>query len=215
MKIKVDIWMDYVCPFCYIGFEEFNNAIEKLGNRDELEINYKAFQLDRGAPLQESHKAIDGLVKKFGSVEKVNELQEIIHSRADKLGIKFDYDKMLAQNTIKAHTIYKLAKEQGLGNEYQRAMFKAVFEDGKFMSSDEELKSLGSEIGMDLSKFEEALKDESKYLNSVKEDLVQARHFKIGGVPFYVFNDKYSIQGAQDQGMFERVMIQVKEEAQE
>ena len=68
---------------------------------------------------------------------------------------------------------------------------------------------------MDLSKFEEALKDESKYLNSVKEDLVQARHFKIGGVPFYVFNDKYSIQGAQDQGMFERVMIQVKEEAQE
>lgn len=215
MKIIVDIWMDYTCPFCYIGFEEFNNAIDKLGNRDELEINYKAFQLDRGAPLSEGHMAMEALVRKLGSVEKVKEMQSIILDRAEKLGIKFNYDIMQAQNTIKAHTIYKLAKEQGLGNEYQKAMFKAVFQEGSFMYSDDNIKKVGQEIGLDLSNFEELLHEDSKYLKAVKEDLVQAIHFKITGVPFYVFNNKYSIQGAQDQGMYERVMLHVKKEIEE
>ena len=210
--IKIDVWMDYVCPFCYIGYEELKKAINNSTVGDKIEINYKAFQLDRSAPLVEGNMAIDGLVRKFGSSQKVTEMISSISHRAKSLGIKIDYEKMQAQNTIKAHTVYKLAEEKGLGQTFQKKAFEAIFEKGKFLSDTNELKILGEDIGLSADDIESCINDESKYLDKVKEDLVQARHYKISGVPFYVFNNKYSIQGAQDYGMFERLIKKIIDE---
>lgn len=215
MKIKVDIFMDYACPFCYIGHAEFENAIKALNYEDKIIINYKSFQLDRTAPDKPKKMEKDSLIEKYGNKDQVENNINMIVERGKSLGLEFNFDKIYAQNTFKAHVIHKLAIEKGLGSEYQKLAFKYLFTDGMFLADNNILIKLASEIGITKDEVLKALEKDSKYEKEVKMDLLQASHYKLSGVPFFIYNGKYSIKGAQNQGMFERILKHIEEESEE
>ena len=210
--LKVDIWSDYVCPFCYIGKRELENAIEAAGLQGNVEVNLKAYQLNSGVLETDDRSALESLAEKFGAtVEQVKQQVEPTVQRAKSVGLDFDFSKMKTVNTFKAHRLAKWAETQGKGNEYGELLLKAYFLDYKKVSNPEVLADIAEQVGLSR---EEAIAtiEGSEFASDVLEDIEVARQIGVRGVPFFVVNEKYAVSGAQPQAVFEDVLQKVAEE---
>ncbi|WP_167046791.1 DsbA family oxidoreductase [Salinibacterium sp. ZJ454] len=206
--IKVDIWSDIACPWCYIGKRKFEAGA--AGFDGEVEIEYHSFELAPDTPVDFDGSETDFLSQHKGlPVPQVKEMLDRVTGIASTVGLNYDYDALQHTNTIKAHQLLHFAKSQGKQVEMKERLLKAYFEEGRHVGRDEDLADLAAEIGLDREAALVALRDQT-FLGDVQADIAQAREYGINGVPFFVFEGKYGVSGAQDAATFVQVLEQVK-----
>lgn len=200
--MKIEIWSDFVCSFCYIGKRKLEIALNKFEYRDEVEIDFKSFELD-----PTSKKKVDGnmheiIAKKYGiTVEQAKASNEQIILQAKEGGLNYNFDDIIPTNTFDAHRLTHYAKAEGKMTEMSERLFKAYFTEVLNISDYKVLSDLASEVGLN---GDEALKflESDKYKAEVREDEETASRYGISGVPYFVLNNKFAVSGAQPPEVF-------------
>lgn len=195
--MKIEIWSDVMCPFCYIGKRHFEEALSKFSDKEHIDIEWKSFQLDPTMPDVVEESQEDYLVKRKGmSRDQVQGMLQNVTAMAKEAGLDFNFDQSIMVNSQKAHQLIQFAKSKGLGNEIEERLFKAYFTEGKNVADEITLTELGIEIGLDENELQVAFNDD-KYLYQMKQDIQEAQNIGVRGVPFFVFDRKYGVSGAQ------------------
>lgn len=201
--MKVEIWSDIMCPFCYIGKRHFELALKELDFTNEIEIEWKSFQLDPTIPkMQTKVNVYQYLADAKGiSLEESKTMHDNVVSSAKRVGLTYNFDKAVVANSFNAHRFIQFAKTIGKGDSAEEALFKAYFTDGIDTADLEELKSIGLAIGINESDLNRVLhSDEFSY--DVSQDIQEGQNLGVRGVPFFVFDRKYGISGAQPVEVF-------------
>ncbi|RXZ02318.1 DsbA family oxidoreductase [Fictibacillus sp. S7] len=212
--MKVEIWSDYVCPFCYIGKRRFENALSGFEGREQVEVVYKSFELDPS--FQKTDQDIHAvLAQKYGtSYEQGKSMNDQMTERAKDVGLSYDFDRAIPANTFDAHRVSHFAKQNGLLKEVTERILKGYFTEGLDLNDHPTLAKLAGEAGLDEQATLAVLK-EGKFAEDVRADEEEGSRLGITGVPFFVFNQKYGVSGAQPEDVFTEVLEKVKKEEQE
>lgn len=213
--MKIELWSDFACPFCYIGKKRFEQALNNFKHKEQVEIIYKAYQLNPNAPVKMVGSAYEAFAKGHGTTpEKAKEKFALFTKNAESVGLKYNYDIIQMTNTFDAHRVAKYATSQNLEEETTNRFMKAYFTDGENLADHDTLLRLGKEIGLDEKELTSVLSSD-KYTDTVKEEIMEGRQVGVRGVPFFVLNRKYGVSGAQPQEYFEQVLEQLWEEEKE
>ncbi|MDR9418488.1 DsbA family protein [Gracilimonas sp.] len=209
--MKIEIWSDVVCPFCYIGKRHLEKALEQLPDI-EPEITWKSFEVDPNAPVHSDLDIYDTLAKKYGrDRDWAKQMNDNMVQMADKAGLTFNMDQVQPTNSFNAHQLIHLANEQGKQDEMKEALLKAYFEEGKHVGHKETLTEIGKSVGLN-SKDIETVLNENTYSNQVVSDVEEAHRIGVQGVPFFYINDKYGLSGAQPVEVFVEALTEINEE---
>ena len=212
--MKIEIWSDVVCPFCYIGKRRLEAALANFPHRDQVEIQWKSFELDPEYEPQPGHSMHASLAAKKGISEaQARQMGNQVTQMAAELGLTYDFDKAVPANTFLAHQVLHLASKAGLNNEGKERLFRAYYTEGQDLNDLETLVRLATEIGLDAAETRAALQA-GTYANEVRYDEYQAQQINVRGVPFFVFEDKYAVSGAQPAELFSEVLDKVWAEKQ-
>lgn len=196
-KLKVDIWSDVVCPFCYIGKRKFEQGLEQFDYKDDIEIEWHSFQLDPNTPSNVDKDVYTYLAERKGGTREWSlNMHRNVVQMAKEVGLDYNFDIAKIANTFNAHRLQHYAASKGLGNIIEEALFKAYFTNGKNIGSIDELVAIGVGEGLNESELRKVLESDA-YSNEVRKDIATAQQFQISGVPFFVFNMKYGVSGAQ------------------
>lgn len=203
--MRIDIWSDVVCPFCYIGKKRLEKAAEQAGV--ELEVHWHSFQLDADAPQRQEISNSVRLAQKYGrSLAEVEEMQRNIAEMAKAEGIEFNWQNANSGNTLDAHRIIHLAQSKGLGSEAKEAFFYSYMTDGLAIGERETLEDVAARIGLNPVEVDDVL-DSDQYADFVKFDEATARdQLNVTGVPFFVFDQRIALSGAQPTEVFVQVL---------
>lgn len=202
--MKIEIWSDIACPFCYIGKRKIEKAIEKFPHKDQIEIEWKSFLLNPDQVTQPDKSSEEYLAETKGwSVEQTREITENVVNMAAQEGLEYHLNKSVVANTKKAHRLIHLAKSVDKGGEMKERLLKAYFTEGVNVDDNAELMRLGIEIGLEKSTIEEVL-NSNKYEDEVDHDIYESQQLGVRGVPFYVLDRKYGISGAQPDEVFDQ-----------
>jgi len=201
--MKVEIWSDVMCPFCYIGKRRFEDALQKTGHADDIEIEWKSFQLNPDMKTDPTINIDQYLadIKGF-SLDHAKELNAHVTQMAAEAGLTYNFDRSVVANSFNAHRFSHLAKKHGLGDKAEEQLFKAYFTDGKNIDDNATLIELGVAIGLDAQEIKQTL-ESNAYADEVKHDVAEAQYLGIRGVPFFVMDRKYGVSGAQAVPVFE------------
>ncbi|CAN5560801.1 DsbA family oxidoreductase [soil metagenome] len=211
--MNVEIWSDVFCPFCYIGKRNFELALDTFPHRDEVRITWRSFQLQPDAPLETELTSAEMLASKYGmSVEEAKRNQASVSQRAAGVGLNYDLENTQLTNSFDAHRLTHLAQEHGLQDVAEERFFKAYFVEGQHVGRRASLIELGKEIGLLESDIIDVL-DSDRYANEVTEDISLGSSFGLTGVPFFVFERKYAVAGAQPPDVFSQVLDRVWSES--
>lgn len=195
--MKIEIWSDIMCPFCYIGKRQLEKALSEFPN-DEFEIEWKSFQLDPSITPQGGKDVYTFLAERKGiSLEQSKEMHKGVVERAKNVGLEYHFEKAIVSNSLTAHRIIHLAKTRKLGDEMEEIFFKAYFTEGKDLNDTHSLIKLGVQAGLDENEVRKVIENENMFLSDVQSDIDEAQQIGVQGVPFFVFNRKYAISGAQ------------------
>ncbi|KQO28411.1 disulfide bond formation protein DsbA [Flavobacterium sp. Leaf82] len=195
--MKIEIWSDIMCPFCYIGKRQLETALAEFPN-DEFEIEWKSFQLDPTITPQSGKDVYTFLAERKGiSVEQSIEMHKGVVERAKSVGLDYQFDKAIISNSLTSHRIIQLAKTKKLGDEIEEIFFKAYFTEGRDLNDSETLIELAVKAGLDSNEVKEVIENENLYLKDVEHDITEAQEIGVQGVPFFVFDRKYAVSGAQ------------------
>ncbi|MBV6880207.1 DsbA family oxidoreductase [Epilithonimonas ginsengisoli] len=204
--MKVDIWSDTRCPFCFIGKRNFEKALQKFSQNDKVVVNWHSFQLDPNmkTDLSKNHYEYLSEVKGF-PMAQIMQMHENLIQSGKNAGIDFNFDEVKVSNSFKSQMLVQFAKEKGKADEMEELLFEAYFKLGKDIDDVEVLSEIGEKMGF--SKDEIAKSLQSKELSElVNNDITEASNLGIRGVPFFVFNQKYAISGAQPTHLFSEVL---------
>lgn len=200
--MKVEIWSDYVCPFCYIGKRRFETALQQFSNKEAVDVIYKSFELDPNANRDGNPSVYDMLAAKYGmSREQAIANTNNIAQQAKALGLDYYFDRTIQTNTFDAHRLTHFAATKGKLVEMAERLFKAHFTDTLHVGHHDTLADLAAEIGLDRDEALHVLTS-SDYANEVRADEEDAGRIGVRGVPFFVINRKYAISGAQPSEVF-------------
>ena len=211
--LKVDIWSDIACPWCYIGKRKFELAVEQFtADGREVEVEFHSFELAPDTPVDFEGSEIDFLVANKGMpADQVEQMLSQVSSIASSVGLNYNFDRVQHTNTVRAHQALHLAKSKGLQVELKERLLKAYFEEGRHVGRAEDLADLAAEVGLDRDEVLTALESE-EFLPDVRADIAQARTYGISGVPFFVLDGKYGVSGAQDPQAFVQALGQAWDE---
>jgi predicted DsbA family dithiol-disulfide isomerase len=211
--MKVDIWSDVVCPFCYIGKRRLEEALESFAHRDEVEVVWHSFQLDPGAPAIAEGRTVDKLAAKYGmTLEQAVAAQESLAANAATVGLEFNWQETKSGNTFDAHRLIHFAATQGRADAMKERLLRAFFTEGEQIGDRDVLVRLAGEAGVDEQQAREVL-ESGAHADEVQADIAQAQAYGIRGVPFFVIDDKYGISGAQPTELFSQALDQAWTEA--
>lgn len=211
--MKIDIWSDYACPFCYLGETRLKKAIEQMGETG-VELHYRSFQLDPNATAHPDETMDELIANKYGiPVEQAKASNDRIIQAAADSGLHYDFNRIKPNNTRMAHEVTKYAKDKGLEDAVAERLFVAYFEEGVDLGQKENLLRLSEEAGLDKQEVASVL-EEGTYTQAVLSDQQQAGAMGISSVPFFVINDQYSVSGAQSEAYFMQALEQIKETTQ-
>ena len=200
--MQVEIWSDIMCPFCYIGKRKFEAALEKFPKKDEVKITWKSYQLDPNIKFQPDKDIYTYLAEAKGqSREWSIKMHENVVNMAKSVGLEYNFDKAVVANSFDAHRVIQLAKKYGLGDAIEEKLFKAYFTEGKNFADHETLTTLGEEVGLNREEILEVLSGDA-LADNVKSDIEEGMQLGLRGVPFFVFNRKIGVAGAQDTEIF-------------
>jgi len=201
-KMTVEIWSDIMCPFCYIGKRRFEAALSAFPHADRLQRIWKSFQLAPDLKTRPGTSVHAYLAEKKGlSIQEAVRLNGQVTTMAAQAGLRYNFDTAIPANTLHAHCFAHFAKQYGLQDEAEEILFRAYFTDGKNIDDYPTLLELGEKIGLDTIALKAALENGS-FVRAVQQDIDEAQQLGIRGVPFFVFNRKYAVSGAQDSSVF-------------
>lgn len=210
--MKIEIWSDYVCPFCYIGKRRLEQALDSTGLSKQAEVVMKAFQLDPSTPEDSDAHVAHSLAQKYRvSLEQAKEMIENVAQQARTVGLEYNVDGMKEVNTVKAHRLAKYAEREGVADKVTERLLHDYFIAGKHIGKMDVLLDAAADSGLDRQKTEEVLQSD-EFLDEVKADIDEAAKLGVRGVPFFVINRKYAISGAQPLEAFENALRKVAEE---
>ncbi|UYO61248.1 DsbA family oxidoreductase [Acetobacterium wieringae] len=209
--MKVEIWSDYVCPFCYIGERKLALALEKTGMTAAAEIVFNAYELDPNARKSYVENINQLIAKKYGmSLEQAIAANNNIINAAREVDLDFNFDKLQPTNTFDAHRLSHYAKDQGKQQAYTEAVMKSYFTEGLNISDFDVLTAIAGEVGLDQVEVLRIL-ESSAYEKEVRQDEENARSRHIHGVPYFLFNETTAVSGAQPVDTFVAVIEELKE----
>ncbi|MCC7465684.1 MAG: DsbA family oxidoreductase [Saprospiraceae bacterium] len=200
-KMKIEIWSDVVCPFCYIGKRKLEQALEQFPHRDQVEITWKSFQLDPETPVNGGDYLQYLATRKGWSLDYTRQLTQQVTQMASNAGLEYHLEKAITANSFDAHRVAHLASTKGLGDGMAEALFKAHFVEGKSISDHKTLTEIGTAVGLEANEVSQLLASK-QFTEEVQKDIQEARQLQISGVPFFVVDRKYAISGAQDTSVF-------------
>ncbi|QOW44693.1 MULTISPECIES: DsbA family protein [Acinetobacter] len=208
--MRVDIWSDVVCPFCYIGKKRLEAAAQQLGI--ELEVHWHSFELDPEAPIRQEISNSERLAQKYGrTLAEVEDMQRNIAIMALEEGIQFNWQNANSGNTFNVHRIIHLAQSKGLGSEAEEAFFYSYMTQGLPIGERETIEDVAARIGLNPVEVDDVL-DSDEFADFVKFDQEVAREqLKVTGVPFFVFDQRIALAGAQPREVFVQVLQQAVE----
>jgi predicted DsbA family dithiol-disulfide isomerase len=204
----VEIWSDVVCPWCYIGKRRFEAAIEEFEHKDEVEVRWRSFELDPGAPFRRSGTMAEHLARKYGmSAEEAESRLESMNRLAAAEGLEYDLSRTNGGNTFDAHRLIHLGYGKGAetGAAIKEALLKAYFVDLEPISEPEVLQRVGESVGLDAEEVT-ALLESDRFAAEVRADEAEAKELGCTGVPFFVFDRAFAVPGAQDADTFLAVL---------
>ena len=200
--MKIEIWSDVMCPFCYIGKRNFEKALELFADKDQLEIIWRSYQLNPEIPEVATDSYENYLVKHKGmSVDQVREMLANVTQSAKQVGLDYHFDKTVMVNSLSAQKLVQFANTKGLGDQLEERLFRAFFTEGENIADLAVLTRLGKEVGLDEKELQLAFTDDN-YAYLVQQDIAEARQIGVQGVPFFVMDRKYAVSGAQPMEMF-------------
>ena len=206
--MKVEIWSDVVCPWCYIGKRRFEQALAGFAHRDEVEVVWRAFELDPSAPAERSGGYAENLAANYGSsLEHASQMIDTMTQAAAQDGLDFRFDTARPGNTFDAHRLLHLAAERGVQDAVKERLLRATFTEGEPIGDAETLVRLVSEAGLDADEARAVLASD-RYAAEVRGDEQQARAYGITGVPFFVVDGRYGVSGAQPAEALGQVLAQ-------
>ncbi|WP_236059431.1 DsbA family oxidoreductase [Chitinophaga rhizophila] len=205
-KMKVEIWSDIMCPWCYIGKRRFEAAMEQFTDAGSVEIEWHSFQLDPTIESGHGDNLYSYLSKRKGvPYEQAVQMNNQVTALASTLGLTYNMEQAVVANSFDAHRLIQLAKKHQLGDAAEERLFKAYFTEGKDFSDPETLVAIGKEIGLPESELKELVNSQA-FAPDVKRDIQEASALGINGVPFFVFDRKYGVSGAQASETFLEVL---------
>ncbi|OYU56551.1 MAG: disulfide bond formation protein DsbA [Chitinophagaceae bacterium BSSC1] len=212
--MKIEIWSDVVCPFCYIGKRKFEKALEGFDQKEQVEIEWKSFQLDSEMAPAKGISVHQYLADRKGvSLEKGKEMNDYMTNMAKEVGLEYDFEKAVISNTLNAHRLLHFAKTKGLQQEAKERLFASYYTMGRDLGDLDTLVMIAQEIGLDPAAVRTMLESD-EFINDVKMDQYHASQIGVQGVPFFVFNNKYAVSGAQPSSVFSEVLEKVWQEEQ-
>ena len=210
--VRVEIWSDVVCPFCYMGKRRFENAMKAFQRKDEVQVAWRSFQLDPDIQPAPGLSVQDYLAQRKGmSASESRRSHERLTAAAAELGLAYDFDRAVVANTLDAHRLTHLARGRGLAEQMEERLFAAYFTEGRNIGDAETLAALGAMVGLDPAEVRRVLAG-SDYRDDVSNEAQEATELGATGVPFYVFNRLYAISGAQPSELFLEALQRVWEE---
>ncbi|MFO1442557.1 DsbA family oxidoreductase [Bacillus sp. Bva_UNVM-123] len=211
--MKIEVWSDFVCPFCYIGKRRLEMALAQFPHREQVEVEYKAFELDPNSPEYNGKSIHEILAVKYGmSIEQAKQANEGVGKQAESVGLTFNFDEMKPGNTFKAHRLAKFAKTKGKEREITEKLLHGYFTDSIDLGDDDTLANIAHSVGMEREEALTIIQDENAYANDVRIDEAIAKQYGISGVPYFIINQKYAISGAQPTDKFANALQKVWEE---
>lgn len=206
--MKVDIWSDVRCPFCYIGKRKFELALENFDHKDEVEIEWHSFELDPNAVTKPDVNATDYLAEIKGQTrEWAEEMQDYVSKAASEVGLAFNLNNSVVANSFNAHRLIQYAKSQLLADEIEEQLFIAYFIEGKNIDDKTTLTAIGVAAGLEETALSAMLNSDA-FTDEVRIDEKVAQQIGISGVPFFIIDQKLAVSGAQPPETFLGAMEQ-------
>ena len=200
--MKVEIWSDIMCPFCYIGKRRFENALEQFTHKGDIQIVWRSFQLDpdiQYVPGKTIHEVLSD--KKGWTKEEARQMNQRVSEMARQEGLEYNMDKAIPANTLDAHRFTHLAAKYGLQDLAEERLFSAYFTEGKNIGDKDALMQLGKEISLPEEELHNLFETDG-YAQEVMLDSYEAQQIGVRGVPFFVLDRKYAVSGAQSSNVF-------------
>lgn len=208
-KLRVDIWSDIACPWCYVGKRRFEAALSGFPHRDQVEVVWHSFELDPSASSERGQSMRAILAGKYGGGEaRAQGMLDSMTQTAAGEGLDYHFERLQPTNTFQAHQLIHLAAEKGVQDAMKERLLRAFFVEGEFLGDREGLVRLASEVGLDAGEVRAAL-ESGQYAQAVRRDEAQAHALGISGVPFFVLGGKYGVSGAQSPEVLRSALEQV------
>ena len=216
--IKIDVWSDIACPWCYIGKRNLETGLAATADDADaprVEVTFHSYELSPDTPIDFDGNEVDFLSQHKGMTpEQVKPMLDRVTGVAAEAGLEYRFDLLKHTNTVKAHELLHFAKEQGLQKEMTERLMSAYFTEGRHVGRIDDLVELAAEAGLDRVAARDAL-ESGRYLEAVRADQAQAQAYGIQGVPFFVIDGKYGVSGAQPAEAFAQIARQVWSERAE
>jgi len=204
--MKIEIWSDVVCPFCYIGKRKLEKALSKFPQKEAIEIEWKSFQLNPDQKTNINISTLQHLAESKGwSLEQAREIVSQVAGMAEKEGLSFNFENAIVANTKNAHRLIHLAKALGKGGEMKERLLKAYFTEGLNIDDSATLILLGIEIGLEEGIIK-ILLESNQYEDAVDQDIYESRLIGVKGFPFFLIDRKLGISGAQPDEVFTQTL---------
>ncbi len=204
--VVIDVWSDVMCPFCYMGDALLAGAVDRFPHDADVDIRYHSYQLRPDLPVDAALDVNEALAESHGmSVAQIEAMNRGVAERGASVGLDYRFDSVIMTNTRRAHRLIHAAKQHGRQHEMVERLFRAYFADGLHVGRYDVLADLAAEVGLDRTAALEALTS-GAFEDDVEADIRQARQLGITGVPFFVFDGKYALSGAQPVEAFLQVL---------
>jgi predicted DsbA family dithiol-disulfide isomerase len=195
--MAVEVWSDVVCPWCCIGRAHLQKALAEFEHGGSVEVTWRSFELDPGAPAIATAPLAEQLGRKYGGTPAdIEAMFEGVTARAAAVGLDFRFDRAQSGNTVDAHRLLHLARASGQQDELKDRLFTAYFSEGEAIGDPGTLSRLAKEVGLDPVEVDDVLATD-RYLDEVRADEAEARALQVTGVPFFVIDRRYAVAGAQ------------------
>ncbi len=208
-RLRVDVWSDVACPWCYIGKRRLEAALAQFPERDQVDVVWHSFELDPDAPAHSDASMRDVLAGKYGrgAAEAQGMLDHVTRTAAQD-GLEYHFERARPANTFLAHQLVHLGAARGRQDAVKERLLRAHFTEGEPLGDPETLVRLAAEAGLDAGEARDALRD-GTHAGAVRADEAQARAYGISGVPFFVLDGRYGVSGAQPAEVLRGALAQV------
>ncbi len=212
--MKIEIWSDVICPWCYVGKRNLETALAQFSHADEVEVEWKAYELDPNAPAVRPGSYVERIASKYGiPVGEARARMARIISVGAEAGIDFKFDSARPGNTFDAHRLLHHAAGLGRQNELKERLFHATFTEGQPIGDRQTVLELAGEAGLDVDEARRMLESRD-HAQAVREDQAEAMELGVQGVPFFVFDRRLAVGGAQPPAVMLQVLEDVWQQSQ-
>ncbi|WP_155593289.1 DsbA family oxidoreductase [Lysinibacillus cavernae] len=209
--MKIEVFSDFTCPFCYIGKRELERAIEIAGYKGQVEIEYKAYQIGQDTPKENAPTFYEGLATKYNAtLDEVKGMTKGIAMRAADVGLRYDFGSMTTAHTEKAHRLAKWTQQFGKESAYTEALMAGYFVSGEDLNKDAFLLKVIAQLDLDIEEARVILASDD-FSVALEQDRYDAQQLGVQSVPFFVFENRYGIKGAEPNEVFVRTLHQAAE----